>query len=309
MDWNKNFLLFNRKERRGLFLLLLIVVIVWGINFFLPSKPGQTMDKDPEFFSEMERFLAKHDSIQLVLQEAQAAKRNFTKDYTYRVFDPNQVSLDSLLDMGIPANIAYNLVKYREKGGVYYRPSDLRKIYGMNAQLFDRLVPYIRINRSRPASSQAKLLDKTKPIKRQPIVKKRKKRPFNPVNINRADSLELLTIYGVGPVFARRIVKYREQLGGFNSCDQLLEVYGFDSLRFRQVRPQVYADSIQLQVIPINSATFKQLLRHPYLDFEAVKALVNYRENYGPFDSVGQIRELHLLNGVNYQKIEPYLVL
>ena len=101
------------------------------------------------------------------------------------------------------------------------------------------------------------------------------------VNINSADTLELQSLPGIGTFFARNIVSYREKLGGFTDLNQMLEVYAFDSARLETITPYINIDSVSLRKISINTDDFKTILRHPYIEYEDVKKIVNYRESKG----------------------------
>jgi len=129
------------------------------------------------------------------------------------------------------------------------------------------------------------------------------------VELNSADSAALLPLPGIGPVFAGRIVKYRQLLGGYVCPDQILEVYGMDSLRYRPLTPFLRTDTTLLSKLDPNTADFRDLLRHPYLEYENVLALVRYREMLGPLDSLGEIRRNFLLPDSTLEKIRPYLEL
>ena len=101
------------------------------------------------------------------------------------------------------------------------------------------------------------------------------------ININESDTILLLELPDIGPFFARNIVDYRERLGGFIEKEQLLEVYGFDSLRFTIISPYINVDSCITNKIRVNYDDFKTILRHPYIEYEDVKKIVNYRESKG----------------------------
>ncbi len=124
--------------------------------------------------------------------------------------------------------------------------------------------------------------------KQEQVSDQAKKKPDR-IEINSADSTRLLDLNGIGPVFARRIVKYRESLGGFVSLRQLLEVYGMDTTRYQGFISQIRLDTSHLVKLDINRATFKQLLAHPYLDYEQVKALCRFRERKGKLQAPGEL--------------------
>jgi len=128
-----------------------------------------------------------------------------------------------------------------------------------------------------------------------------------PVDINRADSTGLLPLPGIGPVFAGRIVKYRNLLGGFVSADQLLEVYGLTGETLDMIRDRISIDTSGIRKIRLESATFRELLRHPYLDYEQVKALVNYRDFSGGIGSYRDLLDNSILPDTVLQRVLPYL--
>lgn len=101
------------------------------------------------------------------------------------------------------------------------------------------------------------------------------------VNLNSTDTTELKSLPGIGSFFARNIVEYREKLGGYVEVNQLLEVYAFDSARLETITPYINIDSISLRKINVNIDDFKTILRHPYIEYEDVKKIVNHREKRG----------------------------
>ncbi|MBQ5688815.1 MAG: helix-hairpin-helix domain-containing protein [Bacteroidales bacterium] len=101
------------------------------------------------------------------------------------------------------------------------------------------------------------------------------------LNLNSADTTELKSLPGIGSFFAKNIVNYRNKLGGFIEKEQLLEVYAFDSTRMANIENLIIIDTIELRKVNINTDDFKTILRHPYIEYEDVKKIVNYRESKG----------------------------
>ena len=126
------------------------------------------------------------------------------------------------------------------------------------------------------------------------------------VELNTCDTLDLQILRGIGPYFAKNIIKYRELLGGYTGKEQLLEVYGMDSSRFMQIEERVTVVKTDLRKIDLNEGSFKSFLRHPYLEFYLVKEIFRYREKNG-FDSVGELKKVHLVTDELYKKVSPYL--
>ncbi|MFH0760520.1 MAG: helix-hairpin-helix domain-containing protein [Bacteroidota bacterium] len=133
-----------------------------------------------------------------------------------------------------------------------------------------------------------------------------KKQPVK-IEINSADSVRLLDLNGIGPFFAGRIIKYRTALGGFANPDQLREVYGMDSVRFKGFIGQIRIDTGHLRKMDVNRATFKELLAHPYLEYEQVKALCRFRDRRGILSSPGEIWAAGVLADSLWDKLSPYL--
>lgn len=129
----------------------------------------------------------------------------------------------------------------------------------------------------------------------------------NKIELNSADSSKLLNLYGIGPVFASRIVKYRNLLGGYHSKEQLLEVYGMDSARYLGFEERIYIDSTSIHRINVNTSSFREFLRHPYLDYEAVKKLVRYRDRHGSLESPELLWRDSVISPDIKKKLLPYL--
>jgi DNA uptake protein ComE-like DNA-binding protein len=101
------------------------------------------------------------------------------------------------------------------------------------------------------------------------------------LELNSTDSIALVDLPQIGEVMASRIQRYRDRLGGFVNYKQLYEIKGMDSARFATVRPYLLLDTTRIHKLEVNRDEFKTLLRHPYLEYEQVKAIVNHRERKG----------------------------
>jgi DNA uptake protein ComE-like DNA-binding protein len=127
------------------------------------------------------------------------------------------------------------------------------------------------------------------------------------IEINTADTAALISLPGIGPYFANRIMKYRDLLGGYYMKKQLLEVYGMDSIRYGQFRNSIIVDTSKLRKIIINQVEFKDLLRHPYFDYELVKCIFNFRQKKKIIKSVEELGNLECINDSLFSKIKPYM--
>ncbi len=127
------------------------------------------------------------------------------------------------------------------------------------------------------------------------------------MDINSADTNALMTIPHMSSYCAGMIVRYRKKLGGYYNTKQLREVWGMDSVIFNSTISKVRADSLLLHKININTADVKQLAYHPYIRYYLAKAIVNYREEHGLFESLAALHKMAAIDDSTYDRIAPYL--
>lgn len=133
-----------------------------------------------------------------------------------------------------------------------------------------------------------------------------RKQPLT-VELNSADSLTLQLLHGIGPAYARRIVRYRERLGGFVSTDQLLEVYGFTPELLTHIRPHITLDTTVIKPISINSIGLKELSRHPYIEYYQARDIITLRRKGVTFSSADDLRAVPSMADSTLRRILPYL--
>ena len=133
-----------------------------------------------------------------------------------------------------------------------------------------------------------------------------KLQPGETISLNETDTSRWKMIPGIGSSYASRIVKYRELLGGYVRKDQLREVYGLDGALYARISPYIAPDSL-CRRLSVNRAEFSDLLRHPYLNYEQVQAIVNLRRKKGDIQSIRELAMLDLFTEDDIKRLEPYL--
>ena len=130
------------------------------------------------------------------------------------------------------------------------------------------------------------------------------------IYLNETDTTQWKKVPGIGSSYAKRIVKYRNLLGGFTSINQLKEVYGIDNEMFDKVRVFIREDvdaKSSCEKLKINQLEFKQIIAHPYIDFEQTKAIVNLRRRIGNISSIDELAMLEEFSSDDIVRISPYL--
>ena len=206
-------------------------------------------------------------------------------------FDPNQLPKEKWLEMGLRENLVNTIINYRDKGGRFYKNEDMKKIFGMKDEEYAILEPYIKIETD-------SVMFVTEPeVKKEHFL----------IELNSADTLDLQQLKGIGPSFSRRIIKYRQMLGGYHKKEQLLEVYGMDSTRYLGIAEYITVNPDSVKKININTSSIKEMIRHPYIEFYMAKSILTYKNEIGEYTELTQIQNAKLIYEELYQKIASYL--
>ncbi len=216
-------------------------------------------------------------------------------------FDPNTLSGDSLMLLGLSGRTVRTLINYRDKGGQFRQPEDLKKIYGLPSDQAEALMPYVSIPKSEPRrESQAADAEAQATPPRLEATE-----PPTSIRINTATPEDWQTLQGIGPAFARRICGFRDKLGGFAHVDQVGETYGLPDSTFQRIRPQLMVDR-PVQRLRINHLDAAGLKAHPYLTWKHANAIIAYRGQHGAFTSATEVAKIRSIPAEVLKKMEPY---
>lgn len=156
--------------------------------------------------------------------------------------------------------------------------------------------PSDTIHQAKRGHAGNKSVDEQKYSRKQPLLE-----------INTCDSLSLDALPGIGPVLSARIVKYRNLVGGFWSVEQLKEVYGLSEETYERVSSMLYADTLKIRKIKINKASYRDLIRHPYLKKEEVGLILKYRDLQGDLKGLEELIRNNLVGPETILKIKYYI--
>ena len=236
-------------------------------------------------------------------------------------FDPNKAPFEDLVRLGIREKVAHTIINYRSKGGKFRRKEDLKKIYGLSIHEYTRLADWIQIENTGKVDAtdvkETMMAEKgpgpdssysAKPrYSKQPFMRKSKWE--NPeIDINRASAEEWQALRGIGPAYSKRIVNFREKLGGFYSIEQVGETYGVPDSVFQKIKPNLRLSPI-FRRIDLNEADLTSLQHHPYISYKEAKVLLAYVQQHAPVTDLAQLRDamLKIFTKERWEKLEPYL--
>ncbi len=302
----RDFFYLQRNDRQALLVIISVIILALTLVIVIGNshEPGETEAR---------------------LQKDSATAKNADKEHPlyYKVdaeihelfpFDPNTADSTQLLKLGLQPWQVRSIYHYRAKGGCYRTPEDFARLYGLTKKQFEVLRPYIRIaDDYRPASdfyhSTARPAGTYEPVRQVPEEEKpvyhypHKLSQGQQLSVNTADTTELQQIPGIGKIYAKAIVRYRERLGGFTSSKQLLEIEGIPE----NVTQFVTIDTNIVRKMNINQLTLYQLRQHPYINFYQAKAICDYRRLRGPIKSLQDLKLLKDFPPAEIERLQPYV--
>jgi DNA uptake protein ComE-like DNA-binding protein len=295
----RKFFSFTDREFKGMLVLLGLIVVI-AAAMYVQERLVKLPEND---YAALDRIIAlqeqdtnstkeKYDAAPEISDQGTPESSSIRKERF--AFDPNGLTEEDWVRLGLSPAQAKVIKKYEIKGGRFRTKKDVQKMIVISPRLYAELEPYIHI------AGNNNLI--------QPAATTERQQRYA-IELNRADTTALRELPGIGSAFARRIIAYRQKLGGFHHMNQLLEVYGLDQQRFDVFAGLLSVDTTHLIKININTADEITLRKHPYIIAAVAKALVNYRHMHGPFHKLTDIKGCQLIDAELYRKLVPYLTL
>jgi len=279
----KDFFSWSKKERMGVIVLsTFLFVLFFSDIFFNRIYPFKDYSIHPDTLIVYQQLLEELEAELLV--EGSKTEPSIDKFNKYKMednetkmtmFDPNSLDEEGWRKLGFSAKQSQSIIKYRDILGGFKSKQDLHSSFVIDDKKFKELEPYVQIN-----------------IKEELIEKKREEYVNDEnvvahvnevllIELNATDSVSLLKLKGIGPFYAGKIISYRDQLGGYYSTEQLLEIWKFDTLKLDKIKDQLLVDTLSLMPLRINQDSVMTLYSHPYITWNQAKAIVNYRVQHG----------------------------
>lgn len=308
----RDYLTFNKRERNGIIVLLsvislLLIYLNISDKFITPEKVD---------FSKFEQEIAAFNAAQKLTEISErekldsvagtnAANTLNTITAEYFSFNPNNLPAEAWKRLGLNDKQVQTIKNYESKGGQFRTKEDVKKMYCISPEQYSNLEPYIIIPPKQTTGNYKQFTQSLSTTNYKPPTTN--SRLPTVVELNSADSAYLTKVKGIGAFYAKSIVKYREQLGGFAFKEQLMEIWKFDKEKFDAVKNFIVVDDSEVRKININTCTAAQL-KHPYISWNAANAIVNYRLQHGKYKKLEEIKKTDLVDDETFRKLVYYLV-
>jgi competence protein ComEA len=306
---------FTKKERVGIIILIVLIIIIFILpEFFSAKKSTSNRQQFEQFKNEIAQLKTQQDSVHNTAKHYEPHQEyhadyneplhnNVIEKSTLFYFDPNTVSNEEWKKLGLRDRTINTIQHYVSKGGKFHKPDDLKKIYGLHDDEYNRLLPFVRI-KNNDAVNVINKTEKT-PFSNSSF---HKTKEYSVVDINAADTSALTALPGIGSKLANRIINFRERLGGFYNVDQVGETYGLPDSTFLKIKSWLKITASSVKKININTADANTLKQHPYIKWNLANAIVQYRQQHGEYKSPGELQQIAIITPEIYAKISPYLV-
>lgn len=229
----------------------------------------------------------------------------------FKIFDPNNDDLRTLLEAGLPKDIAVSIIRWRESGKTYRIKEDLALLYNMSDSLYFALEEYIYIGEEYGYNSS----NDTPPVERKFPERERHAMTLELAPFS-LDTVSTAYLRGVGFSYreAELVIRYRDMIGGYRCFEEFEECYGVDSIMAERLRDFViFPEGVEprpesvIYPIELNSADSTALRRVVGIGEKSVMAIIRYRELLGGYYSTTQISELEVVTTDNFRKILPQI--
>lgn len=310
----RDYLTFNKRERNGIVILISIILLLLiylniSDKFIRPEKVDFS-----KFENEIIAFNEQAEISDSLTKQGASFADNKTEINNasstvpqYFTFNPNNLDVENWKKLGLNDKQIRTIKNYEAKGGQFRTKEDVKKMYCIKAEQYAQLEPYINIPSKPTPNYQPRTTNYTQPTNNsQPRTTNSKLSTI--VELNSADSAYLTKVKGIGAFYAKAIIKYRQQLGGFAFKEQLMEIWKFDQEKFNAVKDYIIVDESEIKKININTCTSEQL-KHPYISWNIANAIVNYRKQHGKYKKIEEIKNTDLVDDETYRKIVVYLTL
>jgi len=282
---------FTRKQRSGIFLLLILIFVVQCIYLYIEAPQEQVnIDED-----DLEDFQAEIDSLKQLKIDNSRPKifpfnPNFITDYKGYTLGMSNEEIDRLHD-------------FRRKDKWINSKIDFQKVTQVSDSLLAEISPYFKFPDwvTNPKQKQTFNFSEDK-----------KPRSFDEkIDLNKATANQLRRVKGIGEKLSQRIINYRSKIGGRFVADvQLNDVYGLSPEVVERTLAEFTVKSGKLITkLNLNLATADELVNINHIDYEIAYNIIEMRTLREGFQSLEDLKKVKDFPISKFEIIELYLTL
>ena len=293
MNLFKSHFWYHKSQRNGIFFLVISIIIIQWIIVFVDFYSEETIDV---YSSKLASFHHQIDSLKTIELENRKPK-------TYP-FNPNYITDYKGEQLGMSLEEIDRLLLFRSTNKFVNSSKEFQQVTKISDTLLSKIAPYFKfpdwVNNKKKSFKQS--WGKTKQSRYL-------KEKASTTDINKATAEDFKTISGIGEAFSERIINYRTKLQGFSIEDQLNEVWGLE----KEVADKVLLTFkiIQKPIIKktnVNTTTFKELLKNPYINYGLCKKVFEYRDEVAELQDISELKKIKDFPLDKYDRIVLYLV-
>lgn len=291
MKYMKSHFTFTKKQRNGIFLLLLIIMIMQLGIFY--SSSSNNLNVEPSL--KIQRFQQEIDSLKTI----KIADRK-PKIYP---FNPNFITDYKGYTIGMSTNEINRLLEFRAQDKWVNSAEQFQVVTQVSDSLLAEISPFFKF---------PEWVTNPKPQTYQTNSYNNKPKSFSEkIDLNVATASQLQKVYGVGEKLSQRIIEYREKHeNGFIADIELTEVYGLSPEVIQRINEQFAVKTPRpIEKYDLNSATKEQLVTIPYLDYEVVHHIIEQRILRDGFKSLDELTKVKDFPIHKIEIIKLYLTL
>ncbi len=257
---------FSKKERTGVLVLICICLLLIVSPHFFPAR--ELVYTDLQLSNGLHWLEATENG-----NTAKAEMGSIEGPADLFFFNPNTLDEEGWQKLGLSQKLAQRIRNYRNKGGHFYKPADIKKIWGMDSAKAEQLIPYIVL----PAVEERKAFSKpTIPV----------------IDINTADQEAWKALPGIGETLAARIVTYRTKVGGFARVEELLSVFGLSDSIVWNLQPYIRIHPGSIPLLWLNRASAHQIEQKTGIPIQLAQLIVRKRLENGNYSDWSELREI-----------------
>lgn len=279
MNFLKSHFWYNKSQRNGILFLAILIIVLQSIIVFGDFSLDEKKDlNSPQVLA----FRQQIDSLKIIEIENRKPK--------IYLFNPNYITDYKGEQLGMSLKEIDRLLAFRKTNKFVNSKKEFQKITKISDNLLNKIAPYFKFPNW--------------------VVKQDKyKKTISTTDINKATAKDFKTISGIGQAFSERIIKYRLKLQGFSFESQVYEVWGLE----KKVAEKIIAtfktiEKPVIKKINVNTVTFKNLLKNPYIDYNLCKNIFEYRDEVAELQNILELKNIKDFPLELYDRIVLYLV-